>query len=479
MKAKQLIWVAISIVVAVIVSFLPPPALPPTADNPDPRLSVEAMRYMGIFLAYLMILVTRSMPDWVASILAMCSLAAVKACTVAQAFSAFGQSTMWLIIGVFALAVALANSGLMKRIALKIMSLFPTTYNGLVLAMMSAGIVVSPLISSIIGKTNLLIPLATQVTEQAEIKERSRAALGLFTATFMCTYIIGNVFLSGSGNPAIIMGFFSEEAKAGFNWVSWFLAGSIWFVVCVVGTYLFCVTYCKPKAGEMKEVAKDTFKNAYKALGPMTVAEKQAGVILILALAAWITQSFHGVDAGSVALIAVGLCALCGFYTAADFTTKTAWPLVVFVGALLSISALLSPLNVSTWLSTTLKPILAPMLSSAWVFIPSLIIFIYVVRAVIISNNALLAITVAIFGPLVESAGISMYVLLFTMLMSGVIWYVEYQNPLIPAFLVAGGNKYVTYKEFRVVSFLNMALCLIAFTASIPMWQAMGLIWTP
>jgi DASS family divalent anion:Na+ symporter len=478
-KPKQLIFVAIAILAAVAISLIPPPALPPTADNPNPHLSVEAMRYMGVFVAFLIILVTQAMPDWVASILAMCALVVVGAATVPQAFAAFGQSTMWLIIGVLALAVALTNSGLMKRIALKIMSLFPTSYNGLILAMMSSGIVVSPLISSIIGKTNLLIPLATQVTEQAGIKERSRAALGLFIATFMCTYILGNVFLSGSGNPAIIMGFFGEELKAQFDWLTWFFAGSVFFIVVILGTYLFCVTYCKPKPGEMQPIDKDTFKNAYKDLGPMTAIEKRAIIILALALIAWVTQSFHGVDPGVVALIATAFCAISGFYTAADFTTKTAWPLVVFVGALLSISALLSPLGISTWLSYVLKPLLAPFLSSPWIFIPFLMIFVFAVRSVIISNNALLAIVVAIFGPLVADAGISMYVLLFVMLMSGVVWYVEYQNPMIPAFLAAGGNKFVTFKEFRVASFLNMAICVVAFMASIPLWQAMGLIWAP
>lgn len=478
-KPKQLIWILIAIAVGVAISLVPPPALPPTADNPNPTLTPAAMRYMGIFVAYLIILVSQAIADWVASILTMCALVATSAATIPQAFSAFGQSTMWMIIGVLALAIALSNSGLIKRVAIKIMSLFPTSYNGLVASLMTAGIVSAPLVSSIIGKTNLMLPIATQVTEQAGIKERSRPALGLFTASFMCAYIIGNAFLSGSGNPAMLMGFFPEAQKASFDYMTWLGASSIWLVVTLVGTLLFCIIFCKPKPGEWTAVDKDTFKNSYKELGPWSSAEKKAIVVLALALIGWITQSIHGIDASIVALAAVALCAIFGFYTAADFTSKTPWPLVIFIGALLSISALLGPMGVSTWLSSILAPFLSPILSNHWIFIPTLIIFICVVRSVIISNNALLAIVVAVFGPLIAAAGVSMYVLLFTMLMTGVVWYVEYQNPLIPAFLMAGGNKYVTFKEFRKVSFLNMAICLVAFTVSIPLWTAMGLLWTP
>jgi DASS family divalent anion:Na+ symporter len=171
---------------------------------------------------------------------------------------------------------------------------------------------------------------------------------------------------------------------------------------------------------------------------------------------------------------------LAGLLTVQDLVTKTNWPLIILIGALLGISAQMGPLGVNTWLAGVLKPILSPLLVSPWIFLPFLVVFICLVRLIVISNVALIAITFAIFGPLVESAGISLYVLLCVMYFTGYCcWVFGHQSPLITSCLAAGGNKYVTQKEFGRASLMSMACCLVAYTLSIPIWRMMGLIWNP
>ena len=88
---------------------------------------------------------------------AMCLLPILKITTFAGAFSAWSGSTLWLVIMVFALSVGIANSGLLTRIALKMLSLFPATYKGAVTALMATSVVLGPLVPSLSAKTAAML----------------------------------------------------------------------------------------------------------------------------------------------------------------------------------------------------------------------------------------------------------------------------------------------------------------------------------
>jgi len=197
-NSKKIMFIVLAILAAVIIGTLTPPK----------GLGHASMRFMGIFVGMLVLLVSQVIEDWIASIFVLAAMVIFNVDKIPAVFGQFGQSTIWLVIGVMAMAVGIGNSGLLKRISLKILTWFPSSYRGMVLAMMCSGLVLTPMISSVLGKANLMAPIASSVSEQAGLKERSRAALGIFFATFMTTYIVGNAFLSGSGNPGILLGFF-------------------------------------------------------------------------------------------------------------------------------------------------------------------------------------------------------------------------------------------------------------------------------
>ena len=463
-NTKRVIILVLTLVVAFVIGTMSPP---------HEAMNQASMRFLGIFVAMLIMLISRVIEDWVASFFVLVALIVFKVAELNVVLAPFGQSTIWLMIGVLAMATGISNSGLLKRIATKILTLFPATYKGMILAMMSSGVAITPLVSSVIGKGTLMAPVATTVSEQAGLQPGGRAALGLFSATFFTSYIAGSAFLSGSGYPAFLLGLMPGVKMA---WMDWFVASSVWFLFILLGTYIFCMTYCKPKPGEMVELDPELFKARYAELGPITNNEKYAVVVVLITLTLWITQSIHGIDAGTVAVLAVAAFGAYGLLPVKDFVARTPWPLVVFVGMLLSASSFITSLGVGKWIAFMLGPILAPVLSSPWIFIPVLCITVFLLRFVIISMLAMLAIIFAIFGPLVGDAGISMYVLLFSGFMCCNVWNTKYQASVILPVWAAGGGKYVPYEMFSKSSIAYMVMCIVGLTASIPLWQMLGLI---
>ena len=101
----------------------------------------------------------------------------------------------------------------------------------------------------------------------------------------------------------------------------------------------------------------------------------------------------------------------------------------------------MSSTGASTWIAGLLGPIISPIISSPYIFVPCLCIITFLLRHVIVSQLCCLAIMLAIFGPLLPDAGISMFVLVLVEYMSGMIWNTAYMNPVnVAAIKMAGGK---------------------------------------
>lgn len=461
-KKKKLLFLLLAGVMLLAVAYLP-------AETQT--LSRTGWQFLGIFLALLTLLLSRAVPEWISGLGALCLLVVFGIGSVSQVFAPFGQGTVWLIIGIYALSVGLSNSGLIKRVALIILSKFPGTYKGQVLALMASGTIITPLIPSNYAKASILLPVSTQITEYAGFEERSKPALGLWTAALMPAFCLGIAFMTGSGYVPFMISFMDGMS---FTWGSWLKYTWVWFVVGVLLTYFFCTVICKPKDGKAV-ISQEYIRKEIEKLGPMSAKEKKAAVIMVAALILWLTQSWHGIDAGIVTLLAITAMAACDLISTQEFAAKLPWSMIVFIGALLSVSTFMSSTGVSSWIASLIGPYLTPIVSNVWLFVPLLVLLIVLMRFAIISQTVCLALTVAIFGPLLAEAGISIFILVWVVFAGSCFWNVPYQNPYILGLLGIGGQKYVTFSEAQKASFLYVAICLIGMLASIPLWMACGL----
>lgn len=458
-SAKNLLILVISIVIGCIIANLPAPT----------GLERPAMVYLGIFVSLLVLLVTNALPSWASCLCALSIMAICKVAPIADVFGAFAGSIFWLMVAVFAFATAIGNSGLMNRLALKMLTIFPKNYRGQVLSLMAAGFVMSPLIPSSNAKVNLLIPMATAMTEQVGYKPRSKPALGLFTAAFLPSYMGSYAFLTGTVNVAFFLGVLHLE----FTWIGWLSVTFVWLIILLIGTYLYCMTYCKPE--EKLDLPVGFFESKYAELGRMSFAEKLSALVVIIALALWITQPIHGIDAGMVCMVAAIVLVAFNVLTGSDFNTRMPWGLLMFIGALISVGNLMQPLGINDWLAGLLAPLLTPIASNVWVFVPVLLVITWILRAVIPAQGVVLIILSAVFASVLPAAGISLFVLGFVEHPAGNIWFNKFQNPFIIGTLGVAGNKYVTIKEFKKSAYAFMLITLVGCMGSIPLWMAMGL----
>lgn len=466
---KKALQIGIPLIIGIAIAVTPP----------FTGLEAAAMIYMGIFVCAILWLVLDVINDYVVVVLAMALFVVFHVADFKTAFAPFAQSSVWLVIGAFGISAVVAKVGLLKRIAFAILKLFPENFRGQVTALFATGIVMAPMIPSLTAKAAILSPFAATASKALGYAKSSKAATGMFSATWIAAGILGCAFLSGAVPVFTILGFLSPEAQAHWTWINWFLAAAVWLVVIAVLSYIAILVIYSPKKegkGEEVTIEKGFAKKQLAELGPMTRDEKKAGVLLALALLGWIFGKQIGVDSGIWALIIMCLMAITGLMTKKDFMTRISWSTVVFIGGVFSLAAMITTLGIDQWLAGILGPIVSPLASNPYLFVVVICIATYIMRLVVISQTATTAIFFASLGGICTAAGIDPWVMLFTCYMSTLVWHFSFSNTTYVAALGSTNGELCEHKDTQPMNIAYMVINLIACVASVPVWQMMGML---
>ena len=463
MTKKQWIGLAVGTALGIAIALIPAPA----------GLDQQAMKFMGIFAAFLVWMIMRVGPEHICALVALSLLVITGAADLKTVLAPFSGSTVWLIIAGFGLAGALTKCGLLTRIAYFIMQFFPESYRGQVAAMFASGLVVSPMLPSVTAKGVLMTPLSVQVAKALGFEGHSKGVGGLWSATYMSSGLFGNAFFTGSLWVFVILGFLSAEEAAHWNFASWIGATWIWLIVLIAFSFIAVLVLFKPE--KQLDMPKGFAKQGLKDLGPMSKSEKITGLFVLLAIVCWMTESIHGIDSAIVAIAALAAISLFGDFNAQDFRTRIPWETAVLVGGIVAIANMVPMLSIDVWLGEVLGPVLAPLMSNPFLFVVFLCILVYVLRFAVISLTATGTICFAIFGSLAASMGISGMVLGFVIFTSVQVWNLSFHNTTEIAALAAAGKDMVEHKDVVKSSYAFMVINLVALLVSVPMWMAMGL----
>lgn len=463
-KSKPVLLIALGgLVVAAIIALLPPPA----------GLSREAMIYMGIFVALIIYMVTEVFPSFVTMFLTLAALIIFKVAPAKDVLAAFGNTTVWFVVAVLGFAAAIGASGLLKRVAFSLMRLFPETYTGQVSGLALVGILLGAAIPSGQAKVSILMPLASTMSSIFGYEKGSKGASGLFSTIFVYCVTFGTTFLTGSLGPALILPFLGKEASP--NFLTWLQGTWLWGVVLAVLSFIFIVTYYRPKGSQAKSSAGSSVKGQIGKLGPMTSNEKFAAVVLVASILLWVTESVHGISTLVVTLVAFSLLTIKGLFKNQDFGTKIAWSIIVTMGTIIGLSTLLSTLKIGDWIASTLSPFVGPFATNPYLMVIAICVLTYLLRYVIVSQMAVLTIMFALFGSFAQAAGINMFVVVFTGYMATSVWNLQFHNAgYLTAEAAAGGL--IEHKNVVSMSYAFMVINLIACLASVPLWRAIGYI---
>lgn len=388
-----------------------------------------------------------------------------KVAPAAVIFSPWSQTLVYVIIGAFLLARVMEEVGLLKRIAYWCILKSGGSFKGTVWGVFVAGLVLGTITFG--NAYVLMAALCYGICKALDLGKSMESAVitmaGCMSAVSsrMFIYTPFSISLLENGGKDVDPTF--QISIFGYLWHNLPMLGYCFLFVA------FMLFLYKPKKNRN---SKDYFLEQYQSLGPVSIIEKKAAVLLILLIVYLMTNPLHKLPLDYGFILIPWLAFFPGFNISSGQAIKRMdFPMIFFIVACLSIGTVSGALGIGKLVADTAIPMLMPLGTTP------------VLLAILLLGTLLnflltpLAILAAFSNPIAHIAqglDMSLYVPLYTLMYSTemVVFPYEYVPQLI--FFSFGMMK---MGDFVKISCFKIMLCFLFLAViMVPWWHFIGLL---
>jgi sodium-dependent dicarboxylate transporter 2/3/5 len=345
-------------------------------------------RLIGVIVFLVAVWTNEAFPLGVASLFPIILFPALDILSTNDTTSNYSKSIIFLFLGGFLIAIAVEKTGLHKKIANRLLSLFPNSSLGIIFALtITAG-----LLSSILSNTTsalLLLPIALYLTQSNKLKIRFVLAVAYGAS------IGGIITPIGTPPNLILMGFLADHNLPSLSFIEWMgKTIPLATIMLIFVSYVLSLGVGNIITQENKlNQENNTLNNEQKKL-------KNILLFLVFILS---TNSWLGLNEAGI-LLSFGLFMMVpkfGFLTWED-SKKIPFEIIYLFGAGFSIATAFSTTNLANEISQMLLHLtqLSPLILI--LIVASMITF----TTEVTSNTALISIALPIIFALGEASNI-------------------------------------------------------------------------
>lgn len=435
-------------------------------------LTLQAQYALGILLCAIVWWIGKVMADYVTALFMAVSMIIIAKVPTEVMFSAFSNSSWWLLFTAFGLSLGVIKCGLMDRIALNVLRVFPGTFGGQVLALISVGFITAPFIPSMSAKAAMIAPLSKSINDAMGYEGQVKQANGLFLAMLTGIRNPGPLFISSTVLGYAFLGLYPAEISSQFGMARWIVCALPAFIVISVLNFLALVLLYRPKKEQQKE--KAVINAQLRSLGPMSGKEKYMLVLILVTMLLWVTESNHGIPPHVIAIAALALTLVGNVYDKKAFCAELNWDSIIYLGIVLGIASVLSSLGINTWIVECCSPVFEKLMANPFLLVVSVGLITVLMRFIIVSELAFVNIFMVFMIPIAMSHGINPWVVGFSVFVLVHPWFFIYQNPVYMAAYCATDGKMINQTEAAKYCTVYVFICLTALVISVPYWVNTG-----
>jgi sodium-dependent dicarboxylate transporter 2/3/5 len=447
-----------SLLLLLVVSFLPA----------QEGLTPQGQRAIAIFAMAVLLWMTNAIPLSVTGILVMAALPLLGVLDADSAYSLFGNSAVFFILGAFILAAAMMKTGLSKRTALVILSRFDGSPSRLI-----AGVLLTSASMAFIMPEHavaaIMFPVVVGIAESLELEPlRSRYGTLLFLSLAWGA-IIGGVgtLLGGARNPLAI-GLLNEYYGMKIGFFEWMVAAVPLVFVMLAISYLVLVNFFPIDIADVSS-AKRVIEEELEHKGRITEAEKKVSFVMALTLFSWIFFG-HRLGLANIALLSSVLLFALRVMDWKDVEDYVNWGVILMYGGAIALGSALVSTGAAQWLASLflLKGPLTPL-----TFLLALSIISKVLTEGI-SNTATVAMIMPIGFSVGQALGINPVATVFIVaLPSGLAFMLPIGTP--PNAIAYSSGYYEISDIVKPGLILNIVSWIVFVIMALTYWPAIGL----
>ena len=387
--------------------------------------------------------------------------------------SGFVSSAIWVLIPALYFGFVLLKTGLGKRIAYLVLKSFEPGWPTMTLSWFIIGLILSALTPSVTVRIAIVTPIAMGVVEACKLEPGSKGAGFITIIAWGMSLLPGIGWLTGSLAGPLMMGFLPPELKPMVTFDSWAQILALpWFIITVVFTLIvFIIMRPKQAIG----ISRDTFREQYAALGPVTRPEAISAILLFGSLIMFSTERFHHIPTAVVALGILFLFILFRIITMPDISTGINWDVIVFIAVAISLSRMFVEARVSSWLAPILQPPILSLAGNPTIFLVVTTIGVMLIRFIDVPwGFSTIALSISVLIPVYNQFGIHPLVASMPYIVGIIFFFLSYQQPFL---LMAEGMMQGKGWTSRHVPIAGVALIIAVFAAlliCVPYWRMIG-----
>jgi anion transporter len=440
--------------------------------QPNIGLEPQSTKLLGMLCMTLIYWVFWVFPDYGVALMFALGLILANLAKADTVLGGFASTTWFMTLGVLALGAAITGSGLFYRLSLQLVRFFPLNYYGQIIALGIMGIVVMALIPQQSARTAIISQMLINLSESLGYKNPSRASTGLFVASFLGLGQLGFLFLTGSTTSLIAWGLLPDDVRAQFTWGYWFLAALPPTLVVTVIVLIGAILLYRPESHA--QISYKMVQNQLDVLGPLSRNEWITLGVLCFTVGGWLTVSYHKIDGAWIALISLCVLVNTGVLGWGMLKKGIDWELLIYMGATLSIPALLTQAKIDGWLVGLISPVILPFVDRPAVLFIIIVLITYAVKLFFTSFLTVVTLTVALL-PLAADMNTSPWIVAMIVLIASEVWFFKFQVDWHTLAFSTTEGKGFSYPLMSRIHLFYAVAYIVALLAAIPYWRYLGL----
>jgi anion transporter len=441
--------------------------------QPDLGLDPSATKVLGLLALTLVFWAFWVFPDYGVALIFVLALILTGLSSPEEALGGFASTTWFMTLGVLGLGAAITSSGLFYRLSLGLVRFFPMTYYWQITALGFMGVVITALIPQQTARTAISSQMLLNLSESLGYKTPSKASTGLFAATFLGLGQLGFLYLTGSTSNLLAWGLLPKDVRTQFTWGYWFLA-ALPPTLVVIAIVLVAIVLLYPPESK-PQISYKMVENQLDILGPVSAHEWITLAMLVFMVGGWLTYSYHKVDSAWISLI--GLCVLINTGVLGWGMVKKGidWEMLIYLGATVSIPAVLTKAKIDQWLVGFIAPVIMPYVDHPAISFLIIALFIYALKLVFTSGIAVVTLSIVLI-PLAVEMQISPWIIIMLILIATEVWFFPFQVDWHTLSNATTDGKGFSYHLMSRINPIYAIAYLLAIIAAIPFWRYLGLI---
>jgi DASS family divalent anion:Na+ symporter len=426
-------------------------------------LTPAAWHLFAIFAAAISSVILGALPLLTSALLAAAAAVLSGTLPAARAFSGFSNGSVLLVVIAFLVARSVVKSGLGRRIALRIVSLFGRSMLGLAYSIFVTDALIAPAFPSNTARGGVLFPIVLSLAQGAGSSPDDPA--GRRTGGFLMFSGMASLSVSSalwltatSANP--IGASIAAHLGVRIDFGAWLVAACVPALAAILCLPLF-LYWLHPPATKGTPDAPAAARRALAALGPFSRDEKIVAVAFVLMVGGWVLGPRLGLDGTAVAFLGLGGLLATRVLTLDDLSGEGG-TLVMFLwlAILFAMSAQLNELGFMGYVGERLALRLAGL---SWPATLVTLALVYVLmHYLFVSQSAQVLALFGVFADVGIRAGVPAPLMVFTLLFAS-----SYFSTITPQGgtqnVIFVGSGYLTQRELYRLGALTTGFCLVLF----------------